>query len=111
MSEPREQWRARLSSPAAGRGVVLGDGEEEDEEDGLFGGPARLTRQQVLDGVPGPDGVRIGFAVPEEAGRVTTLLKTAAGDLETGHLEVLAQGRCGAWLLDALPGADWASRS
>ncbi|MEU1542047.1 GNAT family N-acetyltransferase [Actinacidiphila glaucinigra] len=65
-----------------------------------------LTRQQVLDSVPGPEGVRIGFAVPAEAGTVTALLKAAADDLETGHLEALARGRCGTWLLDALAGAD-----
>jgi hypothetical protein len=59
---------------------------------GSSAGPARLTRQQVLDGVPGPDGVRIGFAVPEDADTVTALLKAAAADLETGHLEALARG-------------------
>ncbi|MDF3294263.1 GNAT family N-acetyltransferase [Streptomyces silvisoli] len=68
--------------------------------------PVRLTRQQVLDGVSGPDGVRIGFAVPEEAGAAAALLKAAADDLETGHLEALARGRCGTWLLDALAGGD-----
>jgi GNAT superfamily N-acetyltransferase len=69
-------------------------------------GPDRLTRQQMLDGVPGTDGVRIGFARPGEAVPVTTLLKEAADDLEVGHLEALARGRCGTWLLDALAGAD-----
>jgi hypothetical protein len=73
---------------------------------GSSAGLARLTRQQVLDGVSGPDGVRIGFAVPEEAGAVAALLKAAADDLETGHLEALARGRCGTWLLDALAGGD-----
>ncbi|MET8405946.1 GNAT family N-acetyltransferase [Streptomyces sp900116325] len=73
---------------------------------GSSAGLVRLTRQQVLDGVPGPDGVRIGFAVPGEAGTVTALLKAAADDLETGHLEALARGRCGTWLLGALAGAD-----
>ncbi|MFI9835246.1 GNAT family N-acetyltransferase [Streptomyces sp. NPDC051913] len=73
---------------------------------GSSAGPVRLTRQQVLDGVPGPDGVRIAFATAEEAGTVSALLKAAADDLETGHLEALAQGRCGTWLLDALAGAD-----
>ncbi|MCX5097540.1 GNAT family N-acetyltransferase [Streptomyces sp. NBC_00365] len=56
--------------------------------------------------MPGPDGVRIGFAVPEEAGAVTTLLKAAADDLEAGHLEALARGECGTWLLDVLEGVD-----
>ncbi|WP_240436156.1 GNAT family N-acetyltransferase [Streptomyces sp. CC0208] len=37
---------------------------------------------------------------------MTALLKTAADDLETGHLEALARGACGTWLLDALDGAD-----
>jgi GNAT superfamily N-acetyltransferase len=63
-------------------------------------------RKQLLDGVPGPDGVWIGFAAPGEAGTVTTLLKEAADDLETGHLEALARGQCGTWLLNALDGAD-----
>lgn len=76
------------------------------KETGSSAGSIWLTRQQVLDGVPGPEGMRIGFAVPEEAGTVTTLLKAAADDLETGHLEALARGRCGMWLLDALAGAD-----
>ncbi|MHA5051094.1 GNAT family N-acetyltransferase [Streptomyces sp. SD15] len=30
----------------------------------------------------------------------------AADDLETGHLEALADGQCGTWLLDGLAGAD-----
>ncbi|QKZ23808.1 GNAT family N-acetyltransferase [Streptomyces chartreusis] len=72
---------------------------------GSSAGLVRLTRQQVLEGVPGPDGVRIAFAAAEAA-MVTSLLKAAADDLETGHLEALAQGRCGTWLLDALEGAD-----
>ncbi|MFD4601859.1 N-acetyltransferase, partial [Streptomyces sp. NPDC058464] len=58
----------------------------------------------------GPDGVRIGFAVPGEAGAMTTLLKAAADDLEAGHLEALARGECGTWLLDALAGADAGER-
>ncbi|MGW6958780.1 GNAT family N-acetyltransferase [Streptomyces chartreusis] len=70
------------------------------------GPSARLTRLQVLEGVPGPDGVRIAFAAPEEAATVTALLKAAADDLQTGHIEALARGRCGTWLLDALAGAD-----
>lgn len=37
---------------------------------------------------------------------MTALLKVAADNLEAGHLEALAQGRCGTWLLDALAGAD-----
>ncbi|MER6288404.1 GNAT family N-acetyltransferase [Streptomyces sviceus] len=37
---------------------------------------------------------------------MTSLLKAAADDLETGHLEALARGQCGTWLLDALEGAD-----
>ncbi|MFI5682090.1 hypothetical protein [Streptomyces cellulosae] len=37
---------------------------------------------------------------------MTTLLKAAADDLETGHLEALARGQCGTWLLNALDGAD-----
>ncbi|MER5698783.1 hypothetical protein ABT255_17725 [Streptomyces mirabilis] len=73
---------------------------------GSSAGPTWLTRQQVLEGVPGPEGVRIGFAVPEEVGAVTALLKAAADDLETGHLEALAPGRCGSWLLDALADGD-----
>ncbi|WP_259294732.1 GNAT family N-acetyltransferase [Streptomyces canus] len=68
--------------------------------------PARLTRKQLLEGVPGPDGGCIGFAAPGEAGSVTTLLKAAADDLETGHLDALARGQCGTWLLDALDGVD-----
>jgi GNAT superfamily N-acetyltransferase len=77
---------------------------------GSLAGPDRLTRQQMLDGVPGPDGVRIGFAVPGEADAMTTLLKAAADDLEAGHLEALTRGECGTWLLDALAGADLGER-
>jgi hypothetical protein len=51
---------------------------------GSLAGPARLTRKQLLDGVAGPEGVRIGFAVPGEASTLTSLLKAAADDLETG---------------------------
>lgn len=69
-------------------------------------GLVRLTQQKVVDGLPGPDGIRIRYAVPEEADAVTALLKTAADDLETGHLEALADGQCGTWLLDGLAGAD-----
>ncbi|MEU9979238.1 hypothetical protein [Streptomyces sp. NPDC051014] len=72
--------------------------------DPLFG-PERVTRQQLLDGVPWPDGVRIGFTVPGEAGPVSTLLKAAADDLEGGHLEALARRECGTWLLEDLAGA------
>lgn len=68
-------------------------------------GLARITKQKMIDGLPGPQGVRIRYAVPEEAAVVTALLETAADDLETGHLEALAEGRCGTWLLDALAGA------
>ncbi|MFJ4518980.1 GNAT family N-acetyltransferase [Streptomyces sp. NPDC088816] len=39
-----------------------------------------------------------------------TLLKAAADDLEAGHLEALARGECGTWLLDALAGADLGER-
>jgi GNAT superfamily N-acetyltransferase len=69
-------------------------------------GMVRLTKQKVVEGLPGPDGVRIRYAVPEEADVVTALLKTAANDLETGHLEALADGQCGTWLLDGLAGAN-----
>ncbi|MGR3875663.1 GNAT family N-acetyltransferase [Streptomyces graminifolii] len=69
-------------------------------------GLVRLTRQKVTDGLPGPDGVRIRYAVPEEAGVVTELVKMADDDMETGHLEALADGQCGTWLLDALAGID-----
>ncbi|MEU6201411.1 GNAT family N-acetyltransferase [Streptomyces sp. NPDC047061] len=41
---------------------------------------------------------------------MTTLLKAAADDLEAGHLEALARGECGTWLLDALAGADAGER-
>lgn len=63
-------------------------------------------RQQMLEGVLVPDGVRIGFARPEEVATVTLLLQATADDLEVGHLEALARGECGTWLLDALGGAD-----
>ena len=62
---------------------------------GSFTGLVRLMKQKVVDGLPGPDGVRIRYAVPEEADVVTALLKTAADDLETGHLEALAPGGAG----------------
>ncbi|MFI2765477.1 hypothetical protein ACH5A3_42825 [Streptomyces echinatus] len=77
---------------------------------GSLAGRDRLTRQEMLDGVPGPDDVRIAFAIPGEADAVTTLLKAAADDLEAGHLEALARGECGTWLLDALSGADLGKR-
>ena len=76
------------------------------KRNGVLVGPGRLTREQMLDGVPGPDGVRIGFAVPTDATSMTSLLKTAADGLEAGHLEALARGECGTWLLDGLAGAD-----
>ena len=49
-------------------------------------GLARVTKQKVIDGLPGPHGVRIRYGLPEEVDTVTALLKTAADDLETGHL-------------------------
>ncbi|MGW2721147.1 hypothetical protein [Streptomyces sp. NPDC001492] len=67
-------------------------------------GLTRVTKQKMIDGLPGPHGVRIRYALPEEAVTVTALLKTAADDLETSHLEALAEGRCGTWLLDVLEG-------
>ncbi|MEV0220380.1 GNAT family N-acetyltransferase [Streptomyces sp. NPDC050704] len=60
----------------------------------------------MIEGLPGPDGTRIRYAVSEEADAVTALLKTAADGLETGHLEALAAGQCGTWLLDGLAGID-----
>ncbi|WP_125264482.1 GNAT family N-acetyltransferase [Streptomyces alboflavus] len=72
-------------------------------------GLTRLTRQKVIEGLAGPDGTRIRYAVPDEAGAVTALLMDAADDLETGHLEALADGQCGTWLLDGLAGTDLTS--
>ncbi|MFJ9250317.1 GNAT family N-acetyltransferase [Streptomyces sp. NPDC101776] len=73
---------------------------------GSSSGLTRLTKQKVIDGLSGPDGVRIRYAVPEEAGAVTELAKMADDDMETGHLEALAAGQCGTWLLDSLAGID-----
>ncbi|MEV0254728.1 GNAT family N-acetyltransferase [Streptomyces sp. NPDC050732] len=64
-----------------------------------------MTKQRLIDGLPGPGGVRIRFARPQEAAKVTELLKAASNDMETGHLEALTEGRCGTWLLDGLAGA------
>jgi GNAT superfamily N-acetyltransferase len=66
---------------------------------------ARLTGQRVAEGLPGPDGVRIRYAQPQDADIVADLVKTAGDDMESGHVEALAQGRCGTWMLDALSGA------
>ncbi|MGW1752369.1 hypothetical protein ACWCRD_43600 [Streptomyces sp. NPDC002092] len=79
-------------------------GKKTKKRPGSSTGLARVTKQKLLEGLPGPSGVRIRYAVPEEADTVAALLKTAADDLETGHLLALAEGRCGTWLLDALAG-------
>jgi hypothetical protein len=76
---------------------------------GSAAGLARVTRQKLIDGLPGPGGLRIRYARPEEAAVVTALLKEASADLETGHLEALAEGRCGTWLLTALRGPAWSN--
>ncbi|MFB6772812.1 GNAT family N-acetyltransferase [Streptomyces sp. NPDC056337] len=68
-------------------------------------GLTRVTQQTLRDGLPGPGGVRIRYAVPEDTGVVSELVKTAGDDMETGHLDALAEGRCGTWLLDGLGGA------
>ncbi|MFD7667807.1 GNAT family N-acetyltransferase [Streptomyces sp. NPDC059788] len=73
-------------------------------------GLSRVTAQKLVEGLPGPGGTRIRYAVPEEAAVVTDLLKTASEDLETGHLEALAEGRCGTWLRDALGSAQLTER-
>ncbi|MFH9175039.1 hypothetical protein [Streptomyces albogriseolus] len=62
-------------------------------------GLARVTQQTLRDGLPGPGGVRIRYAVPKDMGVVSELVKTAGDDMETGYLEALAGGRCGTWLL------------
>ncbi|MET9463036.1 GNAT family N-acetyltransferase [Streptomyces canus] len=85
-------------------------GKKKRTKPGPLAGPTRFTGKQLLDGVPGPGGVRIGFAALGEAGTVTALLKAAVDDLETGHLEALGVGQCGTWLVDALDGADLGER-
>ncbi|WP_251983042.1 hypothetical protein [Streptomyces violaceusniger] len=67
-------------------------------------GLVRLTKQKVLEGLPGPGSVRIRYAAPEEADGVAALLEAAADDLEIGHLQALANGQCGTWLMDGLSG-------
>ncbi|MBT2510835.1 GNAT family N-acetyltransferase [Streptomyces sp. ISL-98] len=66
----------------------------------------RLTRQRLTEGLAGPDGTRIRLARPEESHRVGELLKLATDEIEQGHINGLAAGQCGKWLLDGLSGVD-----
>ncbi|MGG2463806.1 GNAT family N-acetyltransferase [Streptomyces sp. RGM 3693] len=66
----------------------------------------RLTRQRLVDGVAGPDGARIRLARPEEGPRVGELLKLATDEIEQAHIDGVAAGKCGTWLLDGLAGHD-----
>ncbi|MER6297703.1 GNAT family N-acetyltransferase [Streptomyces althioticus] len=67
----------------------------------------RVTARKLKeDGLSGPSGTRIRFAAPGEAGAVGDLLMGAVDDLEGGQVvEALAEGKCGAYLLDALDGS------
>ncbi|GAQ76704.1 hypothetical protein T45_08506 [Streptomyces turgidiscabies] len=73
---------------------------------GSSAGWARLTRRQLWTVCRGPTVCGSGFRGRGEVAVVNTLVKEAADDLEAGHLEALARGEYGTWLMDALAGTD-----
>lgn len=64
----------------------------------------RLTSQRLIEGLPGPDGTRVRFTRPEDSDRFGELLTLATEEIEQAHLEGVAAGRCGKWLLAGLSG-------
>lgn len=66
----------------------------------------QLTRQRLADGLAGPSGTRIRLARPEDAVKFGELLLLATDQVEQEHIEGVATGRCGAWLMDALAEGD-----
>ncbi|WP_331762312.1 GNAT family N-acetyltransferase (plasmid) [Streptomyces sp. NBC_01527] len=60
----------------------------------------------MIEGLAGPDGTRIRLARPDESHRVGELLKLATGEIEQGHIDGMAAGKCGKWLLDGLSSVD-----
>lgn len=66
----------------------------------------RLTRQKLVEGFTGPGQTLVRVARPEEGQKVGELLKAATGEIEQAHLDGVAAGRCGTWLLEGLSGVD-----
>ncbi|OEJ21552.1 GNAT family N-acetyltransferase [Streptomyces agglomeratus] len=66
----------------------------------------RLTRQRLMDGLAGPDGTRVRLARPEDSVRFGELLTLATEEIEHAHVDGVAAGQCGEWLLDGLMGGD-----
>ncbi|MDH2393379.1 GNAT family N-acetyltransferase [Streptomyces sp. HNM0663] len=62
----------------------------------------RITRQRLMDGLSGPDGTRVRLARPEESARFGELLTLATEEIEQAHIDAVAAGQCGTWLLDGL---------
>jgi GNAT superfamily N-acetyltransferase len=61
-----------------------------------------LTRQRLIEGLPGPAGTRIRTTRPEESAQFGDLLTAATDGIEQAHLEAVAAGKCGRWLLEGL---------
>lgn len=62
----------------------------------------RLTRQRLIEGLPGPDGTCVRLARPEDSDHFGELLTLATEEIEQAHIGGVAAGRCGEWLLDGL---------
>lgn len=65
-----------------------------------------LTRQRLVDGLRGPAGTRIRTARPEESAQFGHLLTAATDGIEQAHLDAVAAGQCGRWLLEGLAGGE-----
>ncbi|NUK50380.1 GNAT family N-acetyltransferase [Streptomyces lunaelactis] len=66
----------------------------------------QLTRQRLADGLAGPNGTRIRLARPGDSVQFGELLLLATEQVEQEHIDGVAAGRCGAWLVDALTEGD-----
>ncbi|MEU9061739.1 GNAT family N-acetyltransferase [Streptomyces sp. NPDC048430] len=62
----------------------------------------RLTGQRLIEGLAGPDGTRIRLARPADSTRVGELLTLATEQVESEHIDPVAAGQCGEWLLNGL---------
>jgi predicted N-acetyltransferase YhbS len=62
----------------------------------------QVTRERLVQGWPVPGGSRIRLAKPQDAEAVAGLLKLATTGIESAHIDAIADGRLGAWLLDGL---------
>ncbi|MEU8708674.1 GNAT family N-acetyltransferase [Streptomyces sp. NPDC048565] len=62
----------------------------------------RLTRQLLVDGISGPDGTKIRLARPEDSLRFGELLHLATEQIEVEHVDGVAAGQCGKWVVDGL---------